>query len=446
MEKSGRRDLGSGLRVLLILACVVLLVAGLKAAAGLFVPIMLGLFLALLTLPILEWLDRHGLPRPLAVFLTILIDLLILGGIVFLTSGVIGNFTEKSVEYTERLRDQAAEFSRTMDEKIARLEQFWTESGENVFADDGAEKDVPESEEVIPDPSLTPDEAIDPTAGVDGEGEEKPPLVPSITFSKLFEQYWDSNRIVEFIGQVDVVNRFTSLATSTFCALIVMIFVLAESGTYAQKVRAVIRVRGPDLTRFQSISKDIQKYLAIKTAVSALTGLLAMMACIAFRVDFPVLWGLVAFLFNYVPAIGSILAGIPPVILALLLYGFWPSMGVLTCYLIINIGIGNFLEPMLLGERFGISTVIVILSVLVWGFIWGPVGMLLAVPLTMVVKVMLDNSSDLRWISTLMGKEPPDLHLHKHSGDDSESGQPDQSDDSIEKASGPEHDPTPVAR
>jgi AI-2 transport protein TqsA len=70
--------------------------------------------------------------------------------------------------------------------------------------------------------------------------------------------------------------------------------------------------------------------------------------------------------------------------------------------------IGNFLEPMLLGERFGISTVIVILSVLFWGFVWGPVGMLLAVPLTMLVKVMLDNSSDLRWISALMGKNTSD--------------------------------------
>ena len=163
-------------------------------------------------------------------------------------------------------------------------------------------------------------------------------------------------------------------------------------------------MRGPDLNRFRSISQDIQKYLGIKTAASAATGILATLTCVLFKIDFPLLWGLVAFLFNYVPAIGSILAGIPPVVLALILHGFWPALGVMACYLIINVSIGNFLEPMLLGERFGISTVIVILSVLFWGFIWGPVGMLLAVPLTMLVKVMLDNSSDLRWISALMGK------------------------------------------
>ncbi|MDF1851868.1 MAG: AI-2E family transporter [Verrucomicrobiales bacterium] len=387
------------------MACVVLLVAGLKAASSLFIPIMLGLFLAMLSMPILNWLDRRGLPRPLAVLMTILVDLLILGGIVFLTSGVIGNFTENSVEYTEKLRNQAAEFSRTMDQKIAQLEQLWSESGENGQKPESAPVDNSSpAPETIVVPEVSP-----PAEGEVLEEDGPPQLVPSITFSKLFDLYWDSSRILEFVGQIDVVNRFTSLASTIFFALIVMIFVLAESGGYAEKVRAVLQVRGPDLRRFQSISNDIQKYLGIKTAVSLLTGVLAMLACLAFRVDFPLLWGLVAFLFNFVPAIGSILAGIPPVLLALILHGFWPATGVLACYLVINVAIGNFLEPMLLGDRFGISTVIVILSVLVWGFIWGPVGMLLAVPLTMLVKVMLDNSSDLRWISALMGKRKTDL-------------------------------------
>ena len=85
--------------------------------------------------------------------------------------------------------------------------------------------------------------------------------------------------------------------------------------------------------------------------------------------------------------------------------GGWPATGVMICYLVINIGLGNFLEPMLLGSRFGISTVVVILSVLFWGYVWGPVGMFLAVPLTMMVKVMLDNSTDLQWVSVLMGKQ-----------------------------------------
>ena len=152
---------------------------------------------------------------------------------------------------------------------------------------------------------------------------------------------------------------------------------------------------------------EIQKYLGIKTAVSMVTGILAWLVCTIFGVDFPILWGMVAFGFNYIPAIGSLLAAIPPIVLALILHDtIWPAAGVLFGYLAINVTLGNFLEPMVLGNRFGISTVVVILSVLFWGYVWGPVGMFLAVPLTMMVKVMLDNSNDFQWLSVLMGKGP----------------------------------------
>ncbi len=387
--KGKKQGAGSGIRVLISLACVVLIVTGLKLASSLFIPIMMGLFIALLSMPILNWLDRLGLPRPLAVLMTVITDLLILGGIVFLASGVIGDFNEKSGEYTERLRRQAEEFSVTMDQQLARLENFWRSSG--AVDEDGN----------TPDTVTLPGELPLPNTGEEGV---LGAIGPTMTFRELFNLYWDSSRVMEMLGGFNVVNRFTSLASQTFFALIVMIFVLAESGSYAHKVTEVLKVRGPDLNRFRSISQDIQKYLGIKTAASAATGILATFTCVLFKIDFPLLWGLVAFLFNYVPAIGSILAGIPPVVLGLILHGFWPAVGVMACYLIVNVSIGNFLEPMLLGKRFGISTVIVILSVLFWGFIWGPVGMLLAVPLTMLVKVMLDNSSDLRWISALMGK------------------------------------------
>lgn len=379
----GRKQAGSGIRVLLSLASVIVVVAGLRAADSLFIPIMLGFFFALLSLPILNWLDRRGFPRPLAVFTTVLVDLLIIGLIVFLASSVLGDFREKSKGYAERLRDQAATFSVEMDEKFERFSRFWSQPNDGETNGNGVTP-VVESEST-------------------DNGEELK-IWEDISFKALFDDYWDTNRVVEMVGQFDVFTRFTSLASQSFFALIVMIFVLAESGSYAQKVRDVLNVRGPDLSRFQNTSQDIQKYLGIKTAASFITGVLAMLTCAIFRVEFALLWGLVAFLFNYVPAVGSIVAAIPPLILALIERGFWPAAAVLGCYLVINVTIGNFLEPMLLGERFGISTVIVILSVLFWGFIWGPVGMLLAVPLTMLVKVMLDNSSDLRWISAFMGK------------------------------------------
>ena len=119
------------------------------------------------------------------------------------------------------------------------------------------------------------------------------------------------------------------------------------------------------------------------------------------------LWGMVAFVLNYIPAIGSIIAAIPPVLIALVQVGMgpWHSLGVAIGYLIINVIFGNVIEPMLLGKRFGVSTLVVILSVIFWRWVWGPVGMFLAVPLTMIVMVMLENSKDFRWVAVAMGKK-----------------------------------------
>ncbi|MEO0415431.1 MAG: AI-2E family transporter, partial [Verrucomicrobiota bacterium] len=345
----------NGTRVLVSLASVVIIVAGLKAASVLFVPIVLGLFLAILSLPVLNWFHRRGIPRPLAVLLTILIDLMVLGGGVILIGEAIPEFQANQVEYAERLKTQAGEFSDSIDQQLKRFTNFT---------------------------GATPEQPLE--------------------FRELFNKYWDTERVVALIGQTDIVERITSLASKSFIVALIMIFILAEADNFTRKFNT-IRGHGPDLERFRNSSTDIQRYLALKTGVCALTGFLAWLACTILKIDFPVLWGLVAFILNYIPAVGSIIAAIPPITLALIMQGFWPAVIILGLYLAINIGIGNFLEPLLLGGRFGISTVVVMVSVLIWGFIWGPVGMFLAVPLTMMVKVMLDNTEELRWISELMG-------------------------------------------
>ena len=372
------REFDTGLKVLLSLACFVIVVTGLRYAAELFIPVMLGLFLAILSLPVLNWLNRKGLPRPLAIIMTVLINLMILFGIVFVATAATSEFQKefqgKQATYALALKERFATATEMIDSRVEAIGGFF--KGEE--AESGSEEN----------------------------GELAGTQIP--TLNEWFNQNWDSRLVFEWVGATDAVGRLTSLFSKSFFVLIISIFLLAESNRYAAKVKEVIRVRGPDLRRLQNSSQDIQKYLGIKTAVSFLTGLLAWFACLMLKVDFPILWGLVAFVFNYVPVIGSIVAAIPPMILALITGGFWPAAAVMGCYLAINIVIGNFLEPMLLGDRFGMSTVVVILSVLFWGFIWGPVGMFLAVPLTMVVKVMLDNSPDLRWISVMLSKSVDD--------------------------------------
>ena len=140
---------------------------------------------------------------------------------------------------------------------------------------------------------------------------------------------------------------------------------------------------------------------------------LAGFLCYLADLDFFILWGILAFFFNFIPVIGSIIAGVPPTILALLVAGVPNAALVAVGYLLINNLLGNFVEPMFVGRRFGISTLIVIVSVLFWGWLWGPLGMLLAVPLTMVLKVMLEASDEFRWIGIAVSAEQPGANTEK---------------------------------
>jgi len=116
-----------------------------------------------------------------------------------------------------------------------------------------------------------------------------------------------------------------------------------------------------------------------------------------------VFWGLTAFFLHYIPSIGSFVAGVPPVLIALVQLGPGSAAGVALGYLVIDMLLGNLVEPTLMGRRFGLSVLVVIMSLVFWGWVWGPVGMLLSVPLTIIVKIMLENTTDFRWLAILLG-------------------------------------------
>ena len=156
----------------------------------------------------------------------------------------------------------------------------------------------------------------------------------------------------------------------------------------------------------ERIRDAINRYMSLKTALSILTGLLVTLLLRALGVDYAILWGLLATFFNFVPNIGSIIAAVPAVLLALIQFG--PSTALLTAggYLIINVSIGNFLEPRIMGRGLGLSTLVVFLSLVFWGWVLGPVGMLLSVPLTMIVKITLENFEQTHWIAVLLSANP----------------------------------------
>ena len=142
--------------------------------------------------------------------------------------------------------------------------------------------------------------------------------------------------------------------------------------------------------------------MRIKTGTSLGTGIIATIWLTIIGVDYTLLWGFLTFLFNNVPTIGSIIAAVPPTLLALIQLGFFSAVITLIGYVLINLTIGSFLEPRLMGKGLGISTLVVFLSLIFWGWVFGPIGMVLSVPLTMTIKIALSNFEKTEWVSTLM--------------------------------------------
>ena len=204
----------------------------------------------------------------------------------------------------------------------------------------------------------------------------------------------------------------TSLATQLLAALsqiflviLTMVFMLVEASSLPGKLRRAMGSPDADLKDWRAAMQQVQKYVAIKAAVSLATAALATLLTAALGIDFPLLWGLIAFLFNFIPNIGSVIAAIPPVLLALVQYGLTSALLVAAGYLSINLIMGNVVEPRLMGRRLGLSTLVVFLSLIFWNWVWGPVGMVLSVPLTVIVKIVLEHSTEFRGLAIMLGGE-----------------------------------------
>ena len=195
-----------------------------------------------------------------------------------------------------------------------------------------------------------------------------------------------------------VARSFSSVATS----IVILVFLLLEAADYKVKFRAALSDT-VDVGRLEKVTDDVQRYLFVKTVTSAVTGFLIWLLCFVVGVDFPVLWGLIAFVLNYIPVVGSIIAAIPAVLLGLISLNLFSVVGLSIGYAVVNTAVSNFLEPQLMGRHLGLSPLIVFMSLVFWGWAWGPIGMFLSVPITMLVKILFENSDDLRWVATLMG-------------------------------------------
>lgn len=204
-----------------------------------------------------------------------------------------------------------------------------------------------------------------------------------------------------------VANLFTGLQglfAYFFLIIFTVIFILLEASSFPAKLQLVLTSSRGDPEYFTRFTSGVQRYLGIKTVVSLVTGAFAGALTAVVGLDFPLLWGLLAFLLNYVPSIGSLIAAIPPVLLALVQFGLAQTAVIGIGYFVINITIGGVIEPRVVGRGLGLSTLVVFLSLVFWGWVFGPVGMLLSVPLTMTAKIALESSNRTAPIAVLLGE------------------------------------------
>jgi predicted PurR-regulated permease PerM len=178
---------------------------------------------------------------------------------------------------------------------------------------------------------------------------------------------------------------------------------LLEARSILRKLAEILQDPEESLPRFESFSETINRYMAIKTTTSALTGILAYALNVLLGVDFAVLWGLLAFLLNYVPNIGSFIAAVPAVLLAAVQLGLGEAAFLGVAYFALNTVVGGMFEPRFMGQGLGLSTLVVWLSLVFWGWALGPVGMLLSVPLTVTLRIALEHRPDTHWIAVLLG-------------------------------------------
>jgi predicted PurR-regulated permease PerM len=329
--------------ILLTLAAFVITVAGLRVASPLLIPFLLSTFIAVISSPPLFWLKRKGVPTVLALFMVISCVLIIVLLIGALIGTSVDDFSRNLPLYQERLKEKAKVFILWIDK-----------------------------------------------LGLD------------VSVDRLYDIF-NPSMAMKLVSKM--LSGLTGVLTNGFLILITVIFILLEASSFSGKLRSVLDDPKRSFPYFEKFTQNVQRYMAIKTLVSMGTGIFVAIWLAVLGVDFALLWGLLAFLMNYIPNIGSILAAIPAVILAFIQLGGVSALLSIVGYVVVNVIVGNIVEPKVMGKGLGLSTLVVFLSLIFWGWVFGPVGMLLSVPLTMTLKIALDSKEDTRWLAVLMGSE-----------------------------------------
>ena len=203
----------------------------------------------------------------------------------------------------------------------------------------------------------------------------------------------------------DAASWITSFSTSFFMFVLYYIVLLTGVPEYKRYIKYVGGENGdPILQEYEIIQKSVVSYMMIKTLINLGTGIVAFIICTLFGIKFALFWGFLAFLLHYVPSIGSITGTIPPILMAIIQYDTLGPIVILALSLIgAQMVIGNFIEPMIMGEQLHLNTLTVLIGLVFWGWLWGIPGMILSVPLMVILKLILEKIPDTAIVSRLMG-------------------------------------------
>ncbi len=322
------------------MAYLVILIAGLKAGSSIIVPLLMAFFWFLLFLPLINKLRSFGIPD---IFTT-----LIVFGITLIIIIVVGTFLIASAQ-----------------DLIVNLPIYQEKYHE---------------------------------------------FIPKITgFFDRFGISLQKSYIVNLFDPIKIINYMAiflksmgDIMTNGLLTLIVVLFLFLESSLLSKKILYLTSEEGIE-KKIELFLHNVNTYFLTKTVTSAITGFLIYAILIVFGLDYALLFAFLAFLLNYIPNIGSILAAIPAILFSLLQLTIIDTTFIMTGYLVVNNVIGNLLEPKLLSKGVGLSTLSVFLSMVFWGWILGPVGMFLSVPLTIIIKMACEYSQRWKWVSIVLG-------------------------------------------
>lgn len=335
-----------GIRFLVIAATLVIIIAGINQAQSVLVSFLIAVFLAMLATPPVLWLQRKRIPSFVAV-------LLVVGGMVVLLL-IVGAIVGASINsfYTELPVYQAR-----IQEKISEFQSYVTNKGIRHM-------------------------------------------------DKILLEYVNPGSVMKLTARLFA--ELSSALTNIVLILLTVAFILFEASSFPVKLRAALGHPLQVFPQFTRFVGDIERYMLIKTLISLATGILIGIWLSILGVDFPILWGFLAFLLNYVPNVGSTIAAVPAVLLALIQLGIGRAVMAAAGYMAVNFILDNVIETRIMGRRLGLSTLVVFLSLIFWGSLLGPVGMVLCIPLTMTLKFACQNNKSTQWIAVLLASEAPD--------------------------------------